>query len=33
MSQICFLDAEYAGKSKKTCREIFPEEMKQVVPW
>ena len=33
MSQISFGDAEYAGKRKKTRREIFLKEMEQVVPW
>ncbi|MFM7331160.1 MAG: IS5 family transposase [Brachymonas sp.] len=33
MSQISFADAEYAGKKKKTRREIFLDEMEQVVPW
>ena len=33
MGQISFADAEYAGKRKKTRREIFLEEMEQVVPW
>jgi IS5 family transposase len=33
MSQISFSDAEYAGKRKKTRRELFLEEMDQVVPW
>jgi IS5 family transposase len=33
MSQISFADAEYAGKRKKTRREIFLEDMEQVVPW
>jgi transposase, IS5 family len=33
MSQISFSDAEYAGKRKKTRREIFLEEMELVVPW
>jgi transposase, IS5 family len=33
MSQISFADAEYAGKSKKTRREVFLEEMELVVPW
>ena len=33
MSQLSFLDAEYAGKRKKTRREVFLEEMEQVVPW
>ena len=33
MSQISFADAEYAGKRKKTRREVFLEEMDQVVPW
>ena len=32
MSQISFSDAEYAGKRKKTRREVFLEEMEQVVP-
>jgi transposase, IS5 family len=33
VSQISFSDAEYAGKRKKTRRELFLEEMEQVVPW
>lgn len=33
MSQISFSDAECAGKRKKTRRELFLEEMEQVVPW
>lgn len=33
MSQLTFGDAEYAGKRKKTRREVFLEEMAQVVPW
>jgi transposase, IS5 family len=33
MSQISFADAEYAGKRKKTWREVFLEEMERVVPW
>ncbi|MGO4606040.1 IS5 family transposase [Variovorax sp. 2RAF20] len=33
MSQISFSDAEYAGKRKKTRREIFLAEMELVVPW
>ena len=33
MSQISFSDVEYAGKRKKTRRELFLEEMEQVVPW
>ncbi len=33
MSQLSFGDAEYAGKGKKTRREVFLEEMEQVVPW
>ena len=33
MGQISFSDAEYAGKRKKTRREVFLEEMEQVVPW
>jgi transposase, IS5 family len=33
MSQSSFADAEYAGKRKKTCRNVFLEEMELVVPW
>jgi len=33
MSQMSFGDAEYADKRKKTRREVFLEEMDQVVPW
>ena len=33
MSQLSFSDAEYVGKRKKTRREVFLEEMEQVVPW
>ncbi|MBS0443201.1 MAG: IS5 family transposase [Proteobacteria bacterium] len=33
MSQMSFSDAEYAGKRKKTRREVFLEEMELVVPW
>src|ERR1700756_1530091 len=33
MSQMSFSDAEYAGKRKKTRREVFLDEMEQVVPW
>jgi IS5 family transposase len=33
MSQFSFADAEYAGKRKKTRREVFLEEMELVVPW
>jgi len=33
MNQISFADAEYAGKRKKTRREVFLEEMVLVVPW
>jgi transposase, IS5 family len=33
MNQLSFADAEYAGKRKKTRREVFLEEMEQVVPW
>ena len=33
MSQISFADAEYAGKRKKTRREVFLAEMEVVVPW
>ncbi len=32
MSQISFPDAECAGKRKKTRRDVFLEEMEQVVP-
>ena len=31
MSQLSFSDAEYAGKRKKTRREVFLEEMAQVL--
>ena len=30
MTQISFADAEYAGKRKKTRREVFLEEMELV---
>lgn len=33
MGQISFGDAEYAAKKKRTRREVFLEEMEQVVPW
>ena len=33
MSQISFSDAEYAGKRKRTRREVFLDEMEVVVPW
>jgi IS5 family transposase len=33
MDQMSFSDAEYAGKRKKTRREVFLEEMELVVPW
>ena len=33
MDQISFSDAEYAGKRKKTRREVFLAEMEAVVPW
>ena len=33
MGQISFADAEYAGKRKKTRREVFLDEMELVVPW
>ena len=33
MKQIGFAEAEYAGKRKKTRREVFLEEMDLVVPW
>ncbi len=33
MNQLSFSDAEYAGKRKKTRREVFLSEMEQVVPW
>ncbi|MBS0425941.1 MAG: IS5/IS1182 family transposase, partial [Proteobacteria bacterium] len=32
ISQMSFSDAEYAGKRKKTRREVFLEEMELVVP-
>ena len=33
MTQMSFSDAEYAGKRKRTRREVFLAEMDQVVPW
>lgn len=33
MRQISFGDSEYLAKKKKTRREIFLDEMEQVVPW
>ncbi|MEO5689940.1 MAG: IS5 family transposase [Burkholderiaceae bacterium] len=33
MSQISFSDAEYAGKRKKTRREVFVGAMELMVPW
>jgi IS5 family transposase len=33
MSQMSFGDVEYAGKRKRTRREIFLGEMDQVIPW
>ena len=33
MSPLGLSDAEYAGKRKKTRREVFLDEMKLVVPW
>jgi IS5 family transposase len=33
ISQISFVDAEYADKRKKTRREVFLEEMELLVPW
>ena len=33
MSQISFSDVEYAGKRRKTRREVFLKEMELVVPW
>ena len=33
MNQLTFGDAEYLGKRKRTRREIFLEEMEQVIPW
>ena len=33
MSQMSFSDAEYAGKKKRTRREVFLTEMDKVVPW
>ena len=33
MTQLTFGDAEYAGKRKRTRREIFLAEMDQAVPW
>lgn len=33
MKQISFADAEYGAKRKQTRREVFLQEMDQVVPW
>ncbi|EWS54803.1 hypothetical protein X551_02403 [Methylibium sp. T29] len=33
MGQISLSDAEYAGKRKKTRREVFLAEMEVMVPW
>lgn len=33
MDQMSFGDGEYAGKKKRTRREVFLAEMEQVVPW
>ncbi len=33
MGKISFSDEEYAGKRKKTWREVLLEEMEAVVPW
>jgi IS5 family transposase len=33
MSHMSFGDAEHAGKRKKTRRELFLEEMEQIIPW
>ncbi|MCB1741338.1 MAG: IS5/IS1182 family transposase, partial [Gammaproteobacteria bacterium] len=33
MKQKSFAELEYDGKSRKTRRERFLEEMEQVVPW
>jgi len=33
MSQVSFGDSEYAGKKKRTRREVFLAEMDKVVPW
>lgn len=33
MTQLTFGDLEYAGKRKRTRREVFLAEMEQVVPW
>ena len=33
MSQMSFGDSEYAGKKKRTRREVFLAEMDKVVPW
>lgn len=30
---ISFADAEYAGRRKRTRREVFLGEIEQVVPW
>ena len=33
MNQLTFGDAEYLGKRKRTRREVFLDEMEQVIPW
>ena len=33
MTQLTFSDAEYAGKRKRTRREVFLDEMDKVMPW
>lgn len=33
MKQMTFADAEYAGKRKQTCKELFLIEIDQVAPW
>ncbi len=33
MSQTSFSDSEYAGKRKKTRREVFLKELELAVPW
>jgi len=33
MTQLTFGDLEYAGKRKRTRREIFLAEIERVVPW
>lgn len=33
MKQMTFADADYVGKRKQTRKELFVQEIDQVVPW